>query len=531
MKKPPSAVPLLKLNVQNYFLIGFVGHRQLDNPQAIKERIAQQLRVLRTRYQSQASGAETYEVAAVSSVATGADTLFAEAALEAGIKWLAHLPLPADEFRKDFTAAEWAHAQHLLKQAIAVYEGPALPSCATPDAASEARNAAYAECGQLIVDESDVLLAVWNEQKARGHGGSQETIAYATELARPCFIINPAKFDAFEISPAPQPAFKPAKPPRKKKKSLPEETKANEARIVEIMREPDPGLRELKLAQHYHDQIAEKHAPSARSLASRAIFLHLLATSFALSGPVLGLVAWLLFTLTLVKIAALIYTQTHLTHSRKKEQSIWNSARIKAEQCRSAAATWRLRYSHLIHRSEMFPGDRKWLRSLWIKRMQATFPVPTIDQMRKEYISGRIDDQIKYFTEKHNAAAYWSGKIHRFASISTWTAIVLGVIVLATYAAGGDHLAHADGILWLKLTSLVLPLFSAALLHVGVAHEYIRRAARNREMIAELSEMRTRMLHAETWPRLEKLIAETERLLLIEVFEWESHMRFAGEQE
>jgi hypothetical protein len=81
----------------------------------------------------------------------------------------------------------------------------------------------------------------------------------------------------------------------------------------------------------------------------------------------------------------------------------------------------------------------------------------------------------------------------------------------------------------LKYFSLVLPLLSASVLHWLVAQDCGRRAARNREMLAFLQRTQERVLKVTTWSGLERLVSETETMLLLEVLEWHSVSRFTGE--
>ena len=52
-----------------------------------------------------------------SSIASGADTLFAEAWLASNLKWIALLPFPEAEFKKDFSEADWKRARAVLDRA------------------------------------------------------------------------------------------------------------------------------------------------------------------------------------------------------------------------------------------------------------------------------------------------------------------------------------------------------------------------------------------------------------------------------
>src|ERR1019366_10046376 len=89
-----------------FHVVGFSGHRQVERPAEAGGSIRSALGALR---------AEGFgEWIALSSVAAGADSLFAHQALDLGLAWHALLPLPTAEFRADFSPEEWTAAEGLL---------------------------------------------------------------------------------------------------------------------------------------------------------------------------------------------------------------------------------------------------------------------------------------------------------------------------------------------------------------------------------------------------------------------------------
>ena len=160
---------------QRVFVVGFTGHRHLEDPVAVGKIIRAELALL----QEKQGGL----IAGYTSVAIGADTLFAEACLTLNIPWTAALPFSPDEFRDDFSAAEWSCASDLLKRALEV------EICGTADD----RTAAYLRCGLRTVDQSDLVMAVWDGKPARGEGGTGEVVAYARKQKKPLILIHPVR--------------------------------------------------------------------------------------------------------------------------------------------------------------------------------------------------------------------------------------------------------------------------------------------------------------------------------------------------
>ena len=52
------------------------------------------------------------------------------------------------------------------------------------------REDAYLDCGMETVNGSDVLLAVWDGEVARGKGGTGDVVGYATSLGKPVIVID-----------------------------------------------------------------------------------------------------------------------------------------------------------------------------------------------------------------------------------------------------------------------------------------------------------------------------------------------------
>src|SRR5437016_8829710 len=91
------------------WVVGFTGHRHLQNP----EKVGDLLRNLIGSLRNEISG----DLMAYSSVAIGADTLFAEACLGSGIPWTVLLPRPHDDFKSDFEESDWQRTSELLRKA------------------------------------------------------------------------------------------------------------------------------------------------------------------------------------------------------------------------------------------------------------------------------------------------------------------------------------------------------------------------------------------------------------------------------
>ena len=160
----PAAAPLLPIT------ISISGHRDIANPQAVRSQLQRVLQDIRNEF-------EHTPLQALSPLAEGADRLFAETCLEAGLPLDVVLPLPQAIYEQDFpqTVAEFrsllARARHI----------GTLPFVGNNDAQTvthdpDARNLQYAQVGFHVASRAQILIAVWDGQPARGLGGTAQVV-------------------------------------------------------------------------------------------------------------------------------------------------------------------------------------------------------------------------------------------------------------------------------------------------------------------------------------------------------------------
>lgn len=145
--------------------IGITGHRGLHQ----KDEVGEALRQVLAYYQAQEA-----EIEVLSALAVGADTIFAQEAVAAGIPLRVLLPFAQVEYERDFPQSGDVTTLHLLLNAATEVQTVS----ATPTNEAE-RDAAYLACGQRLVQEANVLVAVWDGGPARGTGGTAQVVAYA----------------------------------------------------------------------------------------------------------------------------------------------------------------------------------------------------------------------------------------------------------------------------------------------------------------------------------------------------------------
>lgn len=151
--------------------VGITGHQDLspDCAQLVRRHIADELDAL------------TAPIVGHSSLAAGADQLFAEAVLERG--WQIKALLPSENYEASFTdPAALVRFREFLSRAVTT----------TRLSHTHASEEAYWEAGQEIVNQTDVLLAVWDGRPAGGLGGTADVVAYGRAKGKSVKVIWPA---------------------------------------------------------------------------------------------------------------------------------------------------------------------------------------------------------------------------------------------------------------------------------------------------------------------------------------------------
>lgn len=150
--------------------VGISGHQNIGSPETVVWVRNQMLRYL---------GTHNFSVG-ISSLAVGADQLFASAVLE--MRKALAVVIPCDGYETTFTNAH----------ALTNY-------CALLSAASEQHHLEFAKpseeafyrAGRLVVDLSDAMILVWNGNPPAGRGGTGDIAKYVSEIGRSYFWINP----------------------------------------------------------------------------------------------------------------------------------------------------------------------------------------------------------------------------------------------------------------------------------------------------------------------------------------------------
>jgi hypothetical protein len=140
---------------------GVTGHRALSQPMETYAKVRCHELLAQAR-------AEHTRLQALTALAEGADTLFAEVALTLRIPL--RVVVPFRGFEQDFEEGPPRQRYHQLL---------GLARWKAPLRFAERSDEAYWQSGLWVAERVDLLIAIWDGKPARGHGGTAEVVEYA----------------------------------------------------------------------------------------------------------------------------------------------------------------------------------------------------------------------------------------------------------------------------------------------------------------------------------------------------------------
>ena len=436
----------------------------------------------------------------VASAAAGADLLFAETCLELNLPIRIFLPVPKEKFREDFDELSWERAESVFKKALSV----------EVTGAGEKLTERYYECGVETVQQSQLLLALWDGEPSQGLGGTADMVHFAKEQERPVIWIHSVTCAVQDFNAGPEILNDP------------------EMRFLNQL--PGPAVElaagfphDLACAWFVKmDENASRVAPQFRRMAAIPIFCT--AAAAVLSGKTAytgSSVIWLWIGTALGIMAASLPTVMRLS----RRQVAWTRMRTAAEICRSCLALWRTPALYEVVGPEVVPDLAGMLTSLnFLKMSDRPVRENNLEEFKRLYRSERVQHQIAYFSRHAEHAAAWARRYR----IVTWASIILAAGLdfwLLLNAHGLDHSISAR--LKPELALSVALFFQIATVagSLVVVNDYVRRRDRYRELHRMLVQWDKQLDLSETWHIVLRIATTVEKALLAELIEWRSHIR------
>jgi hypothetical protein len=494
---PQTNAPGSSIRLPATLAIGFTGHRKLPDEARCRK--------LLYDFLSQRKAAAPGMIYGVASVAAGADLLFGESCIDLGIPLLVLLPMPAEHFREDFDAATWARAEQVMSQAVSV----------EVTGGNQPRDELYYECGIETVQQSRLLLALWNGEPSHGMGGTADVVSFAKDLGRPVVWFHSVTEQISNFN------------------EKPEQELLHDPELDFLNAQPDPihpiDAGETDTPQglvwawfHKMDQCANQTAPQLRRLAAIPILCTATAALFTGAASWAHNVAMLLSIGSALGITAAALPYALLLHAR---QDVWARTRTAAEVCRSILALWYAPTSYQVIGPEVIPEFSGMLTSLNLLKMRDRAKRKmSLDEFKLHYRQERVSDQIAYYS-KH--AARSAAEARKF-NTAIWSSVALAILANIWLLVGPPVFRVSKSAPWehglALLASIAFEIATVAGALI-VVNDCNRRKQRYSEMQYLLTEWDAQFERLRTWFSVLHVANRIERALLIEVIEWRSVIR------
>jgi hypothetical protein len=129
---------------------------------------------------------------AISPLAEGTDRIFAEQALDLGWELCCVMPFPQEEFERDF-----APAVALESDSLGRFRGLLQRAASSGrltrfqlDGSRKDEGAAYGVGGRVVLNQSDLLVVVWDGERQGKRGGTEETMDLARRSGVPVICVH-----------------------------------------------------------------------------------------------------------------------------------------------------------------------------------------------------------------------------------------------------------------------------------------------------------------------------------------------------
>jgi hypothetical protein len=172
--------------------VGVTGHRRIKlhsvEARSLEDSIKRLIEGMRAGLATWAGDNNVFQpiapvVRIVGMAADGADLIGARAGFQAGAQLANILPFPLDNYLADFTDAD---AQVVFKEVVTSSQA----TLELPGTRDEG-DRAYERANEAILDQSDLLLAIWDGSPARGRGGTADMIREALNRDLPVIVVDP----------------------------------------------------------------------------------------------------------------------------------------------------------------------------------------------------------------------------------------------------------------------------------------------------------------------------------------------------
>jgi hypothetical protein len=549
--------------------IGVTGHRSLGDPSAVQAAVK---RAIDAEVQNlfpadsqqilervRRAGSTPIAFRVLSPLAEGADRVVARAVLEYPAARLdVVLPLALEDYLEDFSSEE---SKREFSELLAQCSRPVKLRIRrvhddrrdTGDQA-ELRRSAYAQVGRYVVDNCDVLIAVWDGLPSRGRGGTAAIVQYAEEQKRPVIVVweegyellNPGSNNGLDAS-----AIEGID--RFNRQSVvPNEMTVEIANFDrEYFETPRNALgipvstRELvrrKLFPYY--AIASAVAIESQKRFHRAgkyiYSMSAAAVGCAALGVLFPSLAALGFgtELGLLIVMAMTFRRARNGHSHQR----WIEHRFLAERIRCGIFMVICGVEprpievlpHMGHSQTVNDWTLRVIGEIWDRLPPVTGHSQAECLALNAYVQEAwVGEQVKFHTEKKEREGLARKRLARASEIVlpiTIAAAALHLMLLTWQPASGApeslHLLHYALHQGLAFVALLFPAIAASLAGMEAHREHLRLEKRSANMGPQLERLNRQMASATDPERFEELLHQLDEIMLRETQDWLMLMRF-----
>ncbi len=533
--------------------IGVTGHRELADPEAIARKVKEFVeKELPELYDDPAAVRAHLEnpdrrteivYTVITPLAEGADRLVAHSILNIApaSRLRAVLPFPREEYLKDFASEasrrEFESLYQLDADPLPPRNSLSLDNMDEKSRAQE-RSKAYLAAGILVVEQCDLLIAVWDGEKARGKGGTAEIIAYAEERGRPLVKIftsgrgneinrgaglkwqslnrieefNAHPITAEEISLYTENVYNQlfANPPG---------AMLDPAMLGEVRSRLLPGYARASIIAKHNRKLYHRAGQIVYLLSPVAVLAVAIGVLFRRLAPY----ALALEALILILILLLIFSANRMKVLKK-----WIENRALAEHIRAGIFTTACGFmprslANQAAQATILQSD-DWIMRL-LNEMMSGFRPPSrcSDETCSAAISFVrtmwIDEQIAFHANTFTRSDRISRFLERAGMIIFLAAIAAAIIHLLTLPSPDEIGVHLTEKLIIIL-AIVLPAAGASIGGFRTHGEYSRLAKRSQSMKTVLTELRSRFVYFAAPETLAEYLREIESVMLEENKDW-----------
>lgn len=524
---------LSAINIPVHLRIGVTGSRDLGDAEGVGAAVDRVLESLRSRMDP--TGQLPPKFTVVSPLAEGADRIVASRVLrQDDSDLLVPLPFGLDEYKSTFSQ------QGSDQEFDALAERGRL---IFPIEMAGSQEAAFLQLGQYVVEQCDVLIAVWDGATAKGTGGTGDVVKMARDSRTPHFWINTnsnnlisekwtkeiesdwLSFNAEQLS----------------------ETDLDKSNTTTLLRalksvfnqpegdNSDSSIEKMLLNRFRRcDVLSTAH--------QRRFFLAILmvftASALAVTVSAMQVIFFphslLPTVLEIGLILGILFTWG--VGVRRRFHARWVSYRLLAERLRSFF------FFHMVGAGAKYESvDRMYKRNSpsWtmkafhaIKRDLCSWDCPEkigVEKAKSIIVRDLVEDQISYHTAKSTMHAKRHKKLSRLSVclfFATLLCVLLHLVLHSLDVEPMDVYVPYTLSNMLAFLSIFLPSCGSAVAAIEMNFNFHQNSNRSNRMIDRLTRRGAELSRASTHEELVECLTRLDETLLSEVYDWHEAIRF-----